>query len=95
MKGVADICELEEVGFARVLGTVYLNGVVFHADCVRVRFDGDGMQVVDLGDEYTRTEGDAFDALDSIFEHDPEGAFQTVKLEGFDGEWVVVLTPAK
>jgi hypothetical protein len=66
-------------------GSITLWGVNFHVTGVQVETVGDMQKAVN----------DPHKRLDDIYAMDPEGIFQTVRLDDFEGEWVVGISPYK
>ena len=65
-------------------GSVTINGTGFHVTAVKVKNTRDGYQEA-VDDPYNR--------LESFFQLDDQGRFETVKIRGLRGEFVVVISP--
>jgi len=73
-------------GGNRMTGTVVIFGIHYHADFLRVT--GELGQQTGAGDE-------SAEVFDRLMSFDDEGDFQTFRIPGFEGRWVVVITPFK
>ena len=71
----------------RLLGTVKLFGMNFHAEFLRVGVFGECQMGVGSGG--------CHDVFEKLMAFDDDGAFQTFQLPGFDGDWVLVIAPYK
>lgn len=70
-----------------LLGMAKIFGTYFHVTAVRVTTDREDCQVAVY---------DPSGRLDDIYEVDPYGGpYRSVQIPGFDGDWVLCLTPHK
>jgi len=84
--------DFEEIEPGRILGGMTVNGAGFHAEAIRVRENAEGIQEFD-GPDSLSSEGPG--VLDNMFGYDQDGPFQTVRIDGFPGRWVLFITPHK
>jgi hypothetical protein len=77
---------LEQVNEGRLECTTHILDVYMHVIFLRVKENANHIQVVD-GHPL------AHKMYDKLCEIDPGGPFQTVQIEGHEGEWVMILTP--
>lgn len=81
-----EIRGLEESSPGVLFGTTSILGGNFHVSCISVRDKEQSTQVVVGGQE-------AEERMTDLVHMDPGGPFESVELEGFPGEWVIVITP--
>jgi hypothetical protein len=66
------------------LGHLIIGGTDFHVTAIQVETDEDGNQsAVD----------DPYDRLHALYDFDEDGYFETVKIRGIEGDFVVVVYP--
>lgn len=82
---VVEIRDLMPSGNGILWGTMEILGTNMHVVCLRVK-DEEGVQNAD-GDE------EAESRFEDLCNLDPNGAFCTTKLDGYEGEWVVSVSP--
>jgi hypothetical protein len=76
-----------EDGGLRMIATVVIFGVYFHAEFLRVT--GEPGCQVGMGDGACR------DTFDLLMNFDDDGDFQSVQIPGFPGDCVLAITPYK
>lgn len=87
-----DITNLLEVSPGRLLGHVDITFgkgqfTSFHCELIRVEADASGEQIASSSHEETQ------ERWMDMCNFDMQGAFETITVDGFEGDWVMFITP--
>ena len=87
IQNIESLCFEKECKNCRLAAHIHILGVPHHVTFVRVTEDFDGNQCAEGLDEGANNDYEALCALD------PGGPFYTVRVPGFKGEYVCIISP--